>query len=568
MARVPRLTELCKKLLQANVHQIHDVGDIPYEMLREVLPGCRVDQLREIERLSPQIAEEDDGGFAVGRPASGLSVCRGGPSWQPSIILERETGRSPADIHFPFPSSPLPTHPDLLSPFRSLLLTEIWEAFYARDFPLLAEARQASIDKLAAMPSSLTSAPRAPSNSSKLRETEDANSPHHQDEEGEGLHGYESLFACYRDLYCEAELAREEKLARAGTRLKEKIASLKQQKEQRAVVLDPKLGLNPRISRGGRGRRTNRISPIKTRVGHSNAAQQHGHSRPKTLMEKARLKAGVVAYAYHPPKFTRSSMRIACMASNPSRAKPKYAEVGEDEEGKDEALARSEAPRDKSAPSSNSTPSATQGQGTRFVERSVTVKAKSSIDRPHKEADGLGIPKPVHVKMLPQGQNVHRGPRSRPSPTTSPHAMKLTSKPTDPTPPAPGRDREILPRPSPIKNIPGVTRKPKRATTSHTAPLHMHVGPPPFTSDGPSPSPSSSAASTVSSSPPNWSNVAVAQQYPALSPPTATAASSSSSSSSSWSSSLQRESQFHAQPTKVVRRATPSLFIPRKRAKG
>ena len=61
MPEVPRLGDLCKKVLQANVAALQDVGDVPYHFLRDVLPGCRVDQLREIEELSPQIAEEDEG---------------------------------------------------------------------------------------------------------------------------------------------------------------------------------------------------------------------------------------------------------------------------------------------------------------------------------------------------------------------------------------------------------------------------------------------------------------------------------------------------------------------------
>lgn len=58
---VPRLTDLCKRVLKANVAHIVDVGDVPYEMVKDVLFGCRVEQLREIEELSPHIAEEDEG---------------------------------------------------------------------------------------------------------------------------------------------------------------------------------------------------------------------------------------------------------------------------------------------------------------------------------------------------------------------------------------------------------------------------------------------------------------------------------------------------------------------------
>ena len=60
-AAVPRLYDLCKRVLQTNVASLNDVGDVPYHFLRDVLPGCRVDQLRDIEELSPQIADEDEG---------------------------------------------------------------------------------------------------------------------------------------------------------------------------------------------------------------------------------------------------------------------------------------------------------------------------------------------------------------------------------------------------------------------------------------------------------------------------------------------------------------------------
>lgn len=58
---VPKLTDLCKRVLKANVAHLVDVGDVPYEMIKDILPGCRVDQLREIEELSPHIADEDEG---------------------------------------------------------------------------------------------------------------------------------------------------------------------------------------------------------------------------------------------------------------------------------------------------------------------------------------------------------------------------------------------------------------------------------------------------------------------------------------------------------------------------
>lgn len=61
MSSVPRLTDVCRTVLRTNVAQLVDVGEVPYEMIRDVLFGCRVDQLREIEALSPHIADEDEG---------------------------------------------------------------------------------------------------------------------------------------------------------------------------------------------------------------------------------------------------------------------------------------------------------------------------------------------------------------------------------------------------------------------------------------------------------------------------------------------------------------------------
>lgn len=58
---IPRLSDLCRRILKANVAHIQDVGDVTYDLLRDILPGCRVDQLRDIEELSPHIAEEDEG---------------------------------------------------------------------------------------------------------------------------------------------------------------------------------------------------------------------------------------------------------------------------------------------------------------------------------------------------------------------------------------------------------------------------------------------------------------------------------------------------------------------------
>merc|ERR1712225_70390 len=240
-------------------------------------------------------------------------------------------------------------------------------------------------------------------------------------------------------------------------------------------------------------------------------------------------KAGAVAYAYHPPKFTRASMRIACMASIPTKSKPNYREADSQDghTGKDTATGKSKA--------------------TKFIERTVTVKSKTASPRPSKDAAGSVLSHAQHIGMLsklPQSgvaSSVKGG--TPPAPQRQP---QTTTKPPEETVPATA--------PRPIKSIPGITRRPKPANYDK-----QHLGPPPFTSDAPSPS-SSSATSHLSppyipspiesaSSPPNWTHV-VAQ----LSPPT----SSASSSFPDYTSAVTNT---------VVKKSKPSLFIPRKRPK-
>lgn len=93
MPEVARLADLCKRVLQANVASLQDVGDVPYPFLRDILPGCRVDQLREIEDLSPHIAEEDEGAFRLYAKQSRLSADR--------FYLLQRSGRPSSSETFP-----------------------------------------------------------------------------------------------------------------------------------------------------------------------------------------------------------------------------------------------------------------------------------------------------------------------------------------------------------------------------------------------------------------------------------------------------------------------------------
>ncbi|KAK9893361.1 hypothetical protein P389DRAFT_20265 [Cystobasidium minutum MCA 4210] len=244
---VPRLTDLCKRVLKANVAHIVDVGDVPYEMVKDVLFGCRVEQLREIEELSPHIAEEDE---------------------------------------------------------------EIWEYFFKRDFPIVAEARKKSTpaapptDQVDKVPRIKPNTAASPSKGSNIGEHE------HEDDD--------DLFSSYRDLYYDEQVRREEKLASAGERLKERMSNLAAMKSSRQTILDPRLSLNLRKKRRGQ---------ITLPTGRRNVAGwENNNSRPKTLTEKARARASQLAFAYEPPRprFTRSaSMQVGFI---PPKPRPVYKE--------------------------------------------------------------------------------------------------------------------------------------------------------------------------------------------------------------------------------------------------
>lgn len=228
----------------------------------------------------------------------------------------------------------------------------------------------------------------------------------HEDTEDANAH----LFISYRDLYFDEQVRREEKLATAGTRLKERLATLAQRKEQRRTILDPRLGLDRRKKR--------RVGPVQ------NVHWSQREYRPKTLAEKARIKAGTIAFAYDPPRATRlgiSTTRYAIDSSAGQQTiapnRPSYIE-----EELEPGRRPSSAVKQSFAPASNSnfraTCAATSSGGTRFTQRTVTVPVKSSIDRPYRMLGGklaLASSKPTLPQTSPPSSDTDSGALSPPA---------------------------------------------------------------------------------------------------------------------------------------------------------
>lgn len=60
------LGALCRKTVVANIDELTYVGDLPYDKVKDLLALVRNDgQLQEIEQLSPQIQNDDDGLWAA-----------------------------------------------------------------------------------------------------------------------------------------------------------------------------------------------------------------------------------------------------------------------------------------------------------------------------------------------------------------------------------------------------------------------------------------------------------------------------------------------------------------------
>lgn len=486
-AAVPRLYDLCKRVLQTNVASLNDVGDVPYHFLRDVLPGCRVDQLRDIEELSPQIADEDE---------------------------------------------------------------EIWELFFKRDFPLVAEARGLSTTDANSLGRGQAHA--------QARERIQAATPAAAD-----------LFTSFRELYYDEQVRREERLATAGTRLKERIASLTQRKQERRTILDPKLGFSQKRRRGIAGvalsgatlKGGRRVGPIPK------LHWSQREYRPKGLADKARQRAGNIAASfasplplasvssgsavagpsvYTAPRATRAAVQAVKYAVESSRAegasstaapprRPDYREAVIEGEEEDEAAVKERRSRARGQP--------------KFIERRIAIPVKSSAERPYRAGSASGEQR----QLVGRSSGSGGGSRAAAAATsaTSDRSMAESSAAS---PASTSSDMSSVPVQSPprvIKSIPGIKRKPI-----------------PLKSDS-SGQPPASALTSTDSTMPAMSPPANAALYadlrqrpsPASSPPLSAAAGSMS-----LVDSLPMLNTA-SMPT-AVKRAKPSLFIvPRKRSK-
>lgn len=258
------------------------------------------------------------------------------------------------------------------------------------------------------------------------------------DPEGQDSELDDDLFMSYRDLYYDEQVRRAEKLASAGERLKERMNNLAQMKSSRQTILDPRLSLNLRKRRRGQ--------TLPTGRGHWSK-----ETRPRTITEKARARASQLAFAYDPPRFTRSaSMKVGFIPSKPT---PLYMENPLEDATAQQMTRGIFGPR-RGKPSleacqaangsfSATTNGNTSSRPTTFVERTVSRPAKSSIDRPYK------------VLQLPE-----KGVSGQMSKTSVTQPKSIVSRPTSsipiPSSPSSPADKPVIS----LKNIPGITRRP------------------------------------------------------------------------------------------------------------
>lgn len=350
---------------------------------------------------------------------------------------------------------------------------------------------------------------------------------------------------CYRELYYDEQIARAERLASAGTRLKERIASIKQSKEERRVQLDTRLRAPEK-----RSRRT--------------AAWTRQAYRPKSIMDKAKERAGRVAFAYEPPRFTKRSMlRPSTIAPSPEK-RPAYKEVDERELEREK---RRQAEKAREA---------------LFTRRGAGAGelAKSPIKEMSYKAAGLQVPKeqpkPVEVdSVTPRPSKMSSEQSSRASSsgvaakklTTSsprPQPSTVTSATPLPLPPPPSAPVRLEPRP--IRNIPGITRRPKPSTSAAGSGSEPESALSPPALSPPATSSSSTALSPASSqagSPPPAYFSPDAQLSPRMS------GISSASYGLGPTNKIVQEAfdlpMLSKRPTPSVSTSGPSLFITRKR---
>lgn len=245
----------------------------------------------------------------------------------------------------------------------------------------------------------------------------------------------QSHIVSFRDLYNDEQIAREERLATAGNRLKERIASLNQQKQERRVVLDPRIGLI-------KNRNTRR--PARPKLAANNRALRWTAKdyKPRSLAEKARIAASNIAHASKPIKVpSKSSLRLAVQRSLGTKPDPIYV---------DDALPE-DCDSGKTIPKDNL-------NGTRFVERVVKVPAKSSIDRPFRLGRVLSSTVLDSLSLSPDDQ-AQIPSRKQPAIAKIEHSQSQITTTAfkracnDASPEAP--------LPAVRKSVPGITRKPK-----------------------------------------------------------------------------------------------------------
>lgn len=148
---------------------------------------------------------------------------------------------------------------------------------------------------------------------------------------------------------------------------------MKQQRDERRVVLDPKLGLKK--TKGGRS------APLKTHWSLT------GY-RPRTMTEKARAKADAVAKAFQTPSapIRGSSFRVAMQHSLSNKPAPVYAEPEFEQPAQKKRIL----------------------PPTRYVARTVTVKAPSSMENPYRgtaiKRRAAGLDEAKSVSSITQAQ--------------------------------------------------------------------------------------------------------------------------------------------------------------------
>ena len=426
-------------------------------------------------------------------------------------------------------------------------IPEIWELFFKRDFPLVAEARGLStIDTNSLSRGQPHTKAQARSQAAAAPDTD--------------------LFTSFRELYYDEQVRREERLATAGTRLKERIASLTQRKQERRTILDPKLGFSQKRRRGIAGvalsgtalKGGRRVGPVPK------IHWSQREYRPKGLADKARQRAGNIAAsfasplpvtsvssasavagpaAYTAPRATRATVQAVKYAVESSRAegvsstsappkRPDYREAVIEGEEEDEAAEKERQARARRQP--------------KFIERRIAMPVKSSAERPYRAGSDSGEQRQLVKRSIEAGSQSTAAATGRTS-------SRLTAGPSPIGSASTSSDMSSVPAQPParvIKSIPGIKRKPiplKRDPSGQPLPSALYAA--------------DSVNLSAMSAPASTGSYADPMQSPASSPPVSAAAGSMSPVDSLPMLNT-------ASASTAAKRAMPNLFIvPRKRTK-